>query len=433
MRKLGEGQSVVFCVPQEIQTKIREHEAQNVVVDTGTSDIDIGVREVLSWAISETIRDIKHSIPLWAVQGRRFDRQDCLWRPSRGKGNSMMSRSLAREFLEEEAQTVERRYRPVFVYPTVTATSSGTSSKRLQVINQRCLKVGMLECDNTTLQEEQERELAPEVEEQRQIERPAPAEPAKHGVHADVMKFASSGVLNESSGAFVPAFETLRGTTAAAYLDPRLFPRDVLVTGDFARTIKGNETSGSVSDAYQRPVHWILTSQGSERRHVVVISPHEAQVLLPELQKSRMTTLHVYSARPSQEFKPLDNLDLYSVPSSPTEPHIPLPLHLRAQMNLFGGQLYLSSMDEYVQLCEMLRLSRHEATESTAVAADGFILSSTSDAVAAVIQASTFTSSPVHFLKVFLAKTRRDCQSIGKTHLGRVLDGALLQENDFKS
>lgn len=433
MRKLGKGQSVVFCVPEEIQTKIREHMSQNVVEGTNTPGIDINVEEVLSWAIAETIRDIKHSMPLWAVQGRRFDRQDSLWKMTQGEGGIHMSNSQAKGFLEDEGQTIERRYRPGIEFSAETTRSPGTSSRRLRAIDDLCASDGIFFTDNTTLQEEQERELAPEVEEERQIERPAPAGPAKHSVHAHVRKFVSSGVLVDSSDAFMPAFISLRETTASAHLDPRLFPRDILVTGDFARTIQGGTASGLVSDAYQRPVQWILTSQASERKHVIVISPHEAQVLLPEIQKSSKTTLHVYSPRPSQEFSPLDKLDLYTVPSSPIVPCTPFPLRLRAQLNLFAGQLYLGSMSEYVELCDMLRLSRHEADEGTSISADGFILSSTSGTISAIIEASTFTSSPVKFLKVFLAKTRRDCQSIEKTHLGKILDGALLQENDLQS
>lgn len=73
MRKLGKGQSVVFCIPSEIESKI--------LTLTGKSDrSEINVRDVLSWAVSETWIEIERHIPLWAVQGRRFERQLELWR-----------------------------------------------------------------------------------------------------------------------------------------------------------------------------------------------------------------------------------------------------------------------------------------------------------------------------------------------------------------
>lgn len=434
MRKLGKGQSVVFCVPQDIQTKIREHESQIERASSGQEVGDFDVQAVLSWAIGETIRDIRNGMPLWDVQGRRFDRQTGIWQAARDEAGINMSKSEAEKFLEEEAQTVERRYRPRAASGASASSppvKSSDSSERLRSIKRRCMEIGALSSDKTTLQEEQERELAPENEEERQIERPPPARPAAHSVHHHVRQFASSAVLVAGSPAFMPAFHSLLGTTAAAHLDPRDFPTDILVTKDFAKTIKTSNIGNCTTDAYQRPVQWILTSQPRDWKRAVIISPHEAQELLPEIRKSSKTTLHVYSPRPSQEFSPLDTLDLYTVPSSTMRAGLSVPLNLRAQLNLFSGQLYFSSVSEYIELCRILRLSHQEATESTSIAADGFILSSTSSTVAAIIQSSTFTSSPVKFLKTFLTKTRRDCQSIEKTHLGRILDGALLQESDF--
>ena len=40
--------------------------------------------------------------------------------------------------------------------------------------------------------------------------------------------------------------------------------------------------------------------------------------------------------------------------------------------------------------------------------------------------------SPVNFFRVLLTKVRRDCEGVEKTHLGKVLDGALLEPNDFE-
>tara|TARA_R110002003_G_scaffold1624_3_gene23302 strand:- start:1338 stop:1988 length:651 start_codon:yes stop_codon:yes gene_type:complete len=66
LQKLGHGQSVTFIVPEEIATKIRELTAKTV-------DNPITVDDVISWSISETWQDLKRSMPLWAVQGHRFE------------------------------------------------------------------------------------------------------------------------------------------------------------------------------------------------------------------------------------------------------------------------------------------------------------------------------------------------------------------------
>jgi hypothetical protein len=46
-------------------------------------------------------------------------------------------------------------------------------------------------------------------------------------------------------------------------------------------------------------------------------------------------------------------------------------------------------------------------------------------------QTCGFGTSPVKFLKIILTKIRLNCEGIEKTHLGKVLEGALLTEDDF--
>lgn len=72
MRKLGQGQTVVFCISQEIQSKIVE-------VRPGNDLAKITVADVLLWSISETHAETRRSMPLWTVQGERFVRQEQTW------------------------------------------------------------------------------------------------------------------------------------------------------------------------------------------------------------------------------------------------------------------------------------------------------------------------------------------------------------------
>lgn len=132
---------------------------------------------------------------------------------------------------------------------------------------------------------------------------------------------------------------------------------------------------------------------------------------------------------------------MYTVPSTSMQAMTPIPMQLKLQLNLFAGQLYFNEHSEYSAFCKLLRLSSQKATEGIEIAPDGFILSwssSTSDktnmlATSTFAGSSTLTKSPVKFLKVFLTKARRDSQSIEKTHLGKLLDGALLEEDEFES
>jgi len=98
MRKLGKGQSVVFCIPKEIRFQ--------VMLISGKSRMrDINVSYVLRWAISETWLEIRRAIPLWAVQGQRFECQRECWL-SNGDCPELTS-THAKRFLEAEYQSLE--------------------------------------------------------------------------------------------------------------------------------------------------------------------------------------------------------------------------------------------------------------------------------------------------------------------------------------
>jgi len=157
-----------------------------------------------------------------------------------------------------------------------------------------------------------------------------------------------------------------------------------------------------ISDAYQRPVQWILTNTGNSVssnntvKFMMIISPYEAQELLSDIRKSNTATLHLYAPRPNLGFRTLDGLDLYTVPARPGMRA--LPRRLVVQPNLFAGQLYFGSFKEYVEVCAFLGLAWEMAEEGWVVAADGFITRDDSG------PGSTFRDSPVKFLKVLMTK-----------------------------
>lgn len=422
MRKLGHGQSVVFCVPQEIQTQIMARKEN-------TRDTPIDVLDVLCWAITETWIDIRRSMPLWAVQGRRFEHHRGLWDEARHEGELSMSKTKAEGFLEDDLQSLEHRYRPGIVADDISSRQDGENAN-LQRIAKRCLEIDGLDPDAATLQEEQERELSPEIVQQREVQRPAPADPAAHSIHPDLMVFVSQGTIVDGSNAFQPAFETLRPTSAARHIDVSQFPSDVLVTADFARTVQVPDQS-SFMDAYQRPVQWILTSIDNEDvgdttvKHLVILSPHEAHMLQTNLRRSKRVTLHLYAPRPNLGIRALDRLDLYNISGMASTPI--LPPHFIIQLNLFAGQLHLSSFREYVEVCAALGLAWQQAEDGSETAADGFIIRNSSGR-----RMSGFSVSPVPFLRALLTKIRKHCEEIDKTHMGAILDGRLLRPSDFE-
>ncbi|KAJ6041580.1 hypothetical protein N7460_006970 [Penicillium canescens] len=421
MRKLGNGQSVVFCIPNEVKFSILALRRKD-----GGSPIDVS--DVLLWAIAETWSEIRRSIPLWAVQGNRFERQQELWQDSRQSESVEITSIQAQRFLEPECQTLERRYRPGYQERPLFYSSSD-NNQNMNKIARRCRKFKGLDVLSSRLQEEQERELAPEIEIEPQVQRPPPATPAAHHVHPHITSFVATGDLASASEAYKPAFYTLRSTSAASFLDITEFPSGVLATTEFSTTIKIPTGSPLFADAFQRPVRWILTSNHrvpcDERTvmQMMIISPYEANCLMPEIRKSNAVSLRLYAPRHNRGCLPLDKLALYTVPEHANKSEA--PDILRIELNLFAGQLYLDSYSEYKDLCEFLGVASFKTPAGLVVAADGFIQGG-SQRIREV-----FSQSPLKFLKVLMSQIRKDCQDIGRTHMGHILDGRLLFPSDF--
>lgn len=140
-----------------------------------------------------------------------------------------------------------------------------------------------------------------------------------HQLHPDLMKLARTGVIIISP-AFEPAFQALKSTSAAEHCDLTQCPKHLLVTKDFMRTVKasaGSSKPSFVSDSYQRPVYWILsvTDQAHPNvvKHLIILSPYEANQLHSMIIKHKKVTLHLFSPRFNESFAPLGNLKLFSV------------------------------------------------------------------------------------------------------------------------
>lgn len=413
MRELGKGQSVVFCVPCDIQMKMRAHGL-----------VDFTVEDILEWAICETWRDASRSIPIWATQGKRHQKHEALWTRCKEEGGALkMSQSQASEFLEDEALSIEARYRPSICQTTLGQEQEEDTG---DPIVQRCREFDSLDHRPSALLEEQERELSPEVEREREVQRAPPAEPLRHNLHPDIWQFVLTGILPDDSTACMPALKVLSDTSAAAYLDITKCQSGVSVSVDFARTIEADRRGQSyISDLFQRSTQWILTGAHSPSadfiQHMLVISPYEAQRLIPIVKGSNYVNLHVYAPRPNLGYRPLDSLDLYTIPGLTVSK---IPRSLIIELNLFAGQLYFDSFREYTQVCRFLGINQQGKTEDGPSGVDA---GDDEDETAC-----HFAEDPVKFFKVHLTKVRRNCESISKTHMGSLLDYKLLTAEDLQ-
>ncbi|RYP74662.1 hypothetical protein DL771_002928 [Monosporascus sp. 5C6A] len=424
MRKLGKGQSVTFFIPQEIKERIRN------CASLGTH-APLTVTSVLLWSISETWTDTEKSIPLWAMQGFRHQRQEAIWNNKIAHQSELtIESSDLQGYFEDEAMTLEQRYLPSHqtpghVFSSLAADNELTERKeQVDRIMATCERYQIASFSSATLSEEQERELAPEMEQERQAERPNLMKPKRHIVHPDVLELVRRGNLNLNGGGFLAAFESFNRSTARRLANPVEFGQELLVTTDFAKAV--DLTAESHSDAFHRSVQWVLTFKNGTvgNQCLVILSPWEANELVLEIDKSSYVHLHSYAARRNLSFPTLQDLKLCTTPCIPPDWTSP-PKSLILQLNIFAGQLYFEDMTEYKDTCAFLGLSCVPNDGSVTVRADGFVGQGT------LYPRCRFTQSPTAFLRVVMSNIRRDCQDISRTHVGRMLAGEILTESDF--
>jgi hypothetical protein len=427
MRKLGKGQSVMFCGPMEVERKIL-HCSGKTRCDT------IEVADVLQWSISETSLHTKKCIPLWATQGFRYQRRHAVWSEYPKDGANNAAREIAESLLETEAQTLQDRYgfdgRRSEEQVLLRKGSEGLPLKhqtQLEAIRAKCREFQVVSFNNATLREEQERELSPENEQERQVERPRAMTPCKHRLHKDVRRFVQQGILDRNSDAFLPAFKLFCNTTAIECFEVKMWPTHLLVTADFARTL--DVSAHQHLDNFLRPVHWVVSGKNRSPIDFVLLSPYEAHELLPCIRQHYNATLHVYSPRVSRSVSTLEDLSFCAIPAIPKcWPSSPPVM----QLNLFAGQLYLRSHEDYLLLCRFLGLCFRPPSTQTQVEVDGFVSPTSRPGFDAPMERECpFTISPIGFLRVLMA-LRRKGQNYQKSDLGRILCGELLAGEEFE-
>jgi hypothetical protein len=412
MRKLGQGHSLMFFAPPEVDHRIRE---------AGSNSGCVAVPDILRWVMSETCADIQHHLPHWACQGMDYQTRHIPWRNLRS--GKLPGHKLAKAWLRPEEKTLETLY----IEQNRDVPFESRLLEMAPEIQEQCRRLGVKSLEMLKMDEEQEREVEQEVQNEHQIERPAKATPVAHVVHQDVKDFVRMGTIPMTTDAITPAFSTLAQTSAVPPSSNSVWSPRLFATADFSRTIEV-EHSNAIDD-YLRPVHWILSSRTRPESDwtLVIISPHEANELLPDIRRSSSVQLHMYTPKVMQVMKAADDLKFYNIPSSGLIPWSePLAIQLN-QLNLFGGQLYLKDYSAYKDLCSFLGILATElSTEDNRVQRDGFIEHDPDDPPTP----GRFQTSPLPFLKELFG-LRRKGQSYFTTHLGKILHSRVLTEKDF--
>lgn len=416
----------MFCGPMEVELKILRCSGK-------PECSNIEVADVLQWSIAQTCIQTKRCVPLWATQGIRYQRRHIAWSDYSSNCGKESALKIAKSLLEPEAQTVEDRYgfgeRRLEEQLLLSNLKDESLSKRetqLEAIRAKCREFKLVSFDSATLREEQERELSPENEQEQQVERPLPLSPHIHSVHPDLRLFIGQGILHRSSDAFKPAFQLFGETAAKDCLEAKAWPTHLLVTADFSRTVQAS--GNQPLDLFLRPVHWIVSRRRGNTVEAVVVSPWEAHELLPSIRQQNTVTLHVYSPRVSKSVRILEDLSFCAIPAA-TQGLRNRPLIL--QLNIFAGQLYLRSYDEYLALCRLLGLCFGPPPKQVEVGCDGFISPSCRPEYDELMaEQCPFKISPIEFLRMVIAM-RRKGQNSQKSHIGRILQGELLARGQF--
>ncbi|KAF8901480.1 hypothetical protein CPB84DRAFT_1815184 [Gymnopilus junonius] len=415
MRKLGHGQSVLFCAPPEVDNRIRETQK---LADSET----VKVMDVLSWVMSRTCDDIEDHVPHWVEQGVDHHNRKAI--DFTASTSSEEIERLKEAWLQPAARSLDDMYGVSNV-----ESSSLSSVDHIPEMRQRLddLRVEMVR--DARMEEEQEREVSHELEQERQVERPPKVKPAEHHLDNEVRSLVQSGVMPTKPINLLPLMTPL--STPSVKLRPQNpWSKELLCTRDFMTTTQNGKEKTELT-SYLRPVQWILSHTRRDGRMIlIVMSPYEVNALLKDIRNSKYVRLHMYAPRTTQAMKPLDDLTFYCIPPLPQGDNVwtPPSLDVRCQLNIWGGQLYLDKYETYLRLCLLLGISSGEDKGYTSVESDRFV--SKAGRVGEMVQACLFDESPITLLKTLFG-LRRKGMSFDLTDMGRILSARLVLPEHF--
>lgn len=409
---------------------------QQILVSVGKEfTLPIFVEDVLFWCIRNTWVHTIRAIALWMNQGLRNQKCTMVENAIANCTDNNALESLAESLLEDEAKSICQRYLSRDESTVVERLGKVDESVRrdrapqLRAILARCNDFSVDSCGEAELQEEQERELSPEMECERQVERPPHATPAVHQLHMDVVSFVKTGIINTTSHAFSPAFESLNQTTFHKSFESNTWSRQLLVTADFACTVEAS--AGQMQDSFLRPVQWITTTRsGSTTELLVIISPFEANELVQDIRRYKKCSLHLYAPRTHVSSQSFDDLSFGVIPPANVLPR-PIQREVSLQLGLFAGQLYFENHDSYVNLTRFLGLCYSAPSGAIKVGNDGFVqhkFRASYDVL--MLQVCPFNRSPIMYLRS-LVLARRKGNIVSHTHIGQILDNILMMAEDF--
>ena len=403
LRKLGQGQSLIFVAPPEVH--------QSIVNITGKHGSDIDGYDVVAWSLEQSCLSIERSQPLRVLQGlNHYHRQKTMTafvKEYSNLGDVAKERDATKGFIlafrEKEEQRLNDLYAPAALktsnMPNVIDSSQEDRDPTVQKLLAMWRRVDFSISEGASMQEEHEREVAHEVEQETQVQRPPRMKALDRRVDPLLRKFVRTGsdmVLQQ----FRRAYDVVSHTSANCAASAELV-RHLRVTMDFIHTV-ARPLSGHY-DSYLRPTNWILTTNRSAKpTELLLISQYEANQLFDDIQANfAHVKLHTYEPRVTKSMRAVD-----LAPSNLTCPSVLAWQHLtpalRRQLHLFAGQLYFNTFKEYREFLAD-NVNAKPAAQAEQV---------------------------LQFVKAWLA-IRRKGQNFLPTHVGQMVNNRSLKEGAF--
>ncbi|KAF9252833.1 hypothetical protein LCP9604111_359 [Penicillium roqueforti] len=339
LRGLEKCQSLLFLVPPEVSHNMRS-------ILGISSDRVFTSADVLKWSMAQTCQALDNVRPLWANQGLQYHKKIILWDLIVGQSDPSTKSKTASSIQEPEARTLSQLYAP---WDEDRRGRNGHKMPEWNVNNEQVQEL-LKTLQSTSghiatsayLHEEQEREIACEVEREEQISRPPSYEPEDHNLHDDIRYFANFGKFRDKkpSKAVTLAFQGLENTSAGKENHPHLLGPRLYSTVDFNQTVKISKNN--VMDDFSKQVNWILSSVHSDV--LIIVSQYEANELINIVRKSENVRLNIYAPRLTKPMRSFRHLDFFGVGANiPMQPDDAMTRCLE----MFSGSLYFGSFEDY--------------------------------------------------------------------------------------
>jgi hypothetical protein len=430
MRKLGTEHSVVLFAPQEV--------IGTICNTAKCAQDEVATFHVLLWTMFETCHQLRANVANWALQGHSFAMREAKWKQLSLNSLTVTTKTVE-SFYEVEARSLDQLYDVGGLETTVDWAqrlhSEQATNEISRAIFEKSKLFGTFSFTDSGTLEEKEVELVHEKEVEREAQKPLTATPLPHQLHPDVQMFVKTGAIPINSAGILSLSHAFQHVSlqlpkgfAAAFAN-------LFVTADFSRTVQvSNRLYKGDMDSYLRPVEWVAAFRQGNSLVFVLLSPFEANELLPLFRKSTKVILHLFSPRSSLLMRSLENLDRFTVPTlGPNALSLTYRGTVLQQLDLFSGTLYFRNKATYKAICSMLRLYFDippvHIAEAGSINADGFVMT-VQDREELGLTCAGFEENPTHFFRQFISFRRHGRDSL-PSHIGHILRGIGLDEEDF--